>query len=318
MQLGQAQTLLPSHAAASASRRARAVRARWEQLPWTAQLGADALVLPEAHYLDLAPLGLSTSARAALNRLLGCFTCELFIHFEAYVIEYLERHPDGLPGLPPHTLARFVDEERVHSAMFARLLHSLDPARYPALASGADPRSVLRWLRWTGADARAVRLAPTGAFFLLAWLFEEITLFVPEVIQGAPNGVAPLAAAVMELHAREERAHVALDARVLARRPASRLRRWLDTAMALGLLVYVDRKVTRASRALVQEATRTLVLTPGQAKALLRRGPTASDRLGTESFAAQLAASPIASLPTLARVLRGALSRAVRRVPAAP
>src|SRR3712207_9093100 len=74
-------------------------------------------LLPYTTLFRSADLGLDEPRRVALNRLFACFSCELFIHFEAYVIRYLERYPSRLGFLPGPLVARFLAEERVHSDM---------------------------------------------------------------------------------------------------------------------------------------------------------------------------------------------------------
>jgi para-aminobenzoate N-oxygenase AurF len=280
----------------------RLARARWDRLDWASPISPSAFVMPEAHYVDVAGLGLSERQRVGLNRLFACFTCELFVHFEAYVIEYLGRPGRPVPALAPTLVERMVAEERVHSEMFCRLLHKLRPDLYPAGGG-------LRFFRWRGGDEAAVRLAPVGTFFLLAWLFEEITLFVPRALDESPGQCAPLVAAVMRLHAKEERPHVAIDARVMAhlagRRP--RLRAGVETALALPLLAYVDGKVRRAWRRLVALAGAELGLSAGQRAALRERRPSQSDRWGTQSFVERMAAVDLAG----AGLLRWALRRGV-------
>lgn len=281
------------------------VRDRWDRLDWAPAIPA-ALVLPERHYMDMAPLGLREWQRVRLNRLLACFTCELFIHFEGYVIAYLERWPARLPTLPRPLVTRFIAEERVHAEMFHRLLAKLRPDLYEA---GAGAR--LRFLRWSASDDLALRLSPPGTFFLLAWLFEEITLMMPEVLDMAPGECSPLVAEVMRLHAEEERPHVAIDERILNAliRGGPRWRVGVHTALALPLLAYVGGKVQRAWTALVRHAEVEVALTSAQRRRLHARGPSLSDRLGIESFARKLDGSELDAAPLLSWVLRRELRR---------
>lgn len=285
------------------ARIAAAVRARWDRLDWAAPMPA-ALVIPEVHYLDIGPLRLSHSQRVGLNRLLACFTCELFIHFEGYVIAYLERWPRRVASLPGPLVTRFIAEERVHAEMFCRLLQRLRPDLY----SGGP---ALRFLRWRPADDLALRLSPPGTFFLLAWLFEEITLVMPGILDAAPEQTWALLAEVMRMHADEERPHVAIDERMmngLIRRGP----RWLvraNTALALPLLAYVNGKVQHAWAALVARAGVELGLTQGQRRLLRARGPSLSDRLGIERFTAKVDDTDLAGAPLLCWALRRELRR---------
>lgn len=290
------------------------VRRRWDRLDWAAAIPPDALVMPEAHYMDVAALGLTEAQRVALNRLFACFTCELFVHFEAYVIRYLERVAASVQGVSRPGIERFIAEERVHSEAFRRLLHKLRPDLYADDASEGLP---LRFLRWSRGDDTALRLAPMGTFFLLAWLFEEITLFVPRALDGCPQQCVPLVSEVMRLHAREEQPHVAIDERVLVHltRSSRSFRSGLQTVLALPMLVYVDTKVRGAWRRLVAAAAQEIDLTPAQHARIRDRGPTQSDRWGLQSFLGKLGPSGIAGARLLCWVLRREL-REPRSAPA--
>lgn len=281
------------------------VRDRWDRLDWAAEIPAR-LVIPEIHYMDMAPLGLRDWQRVRLNRLLACFTCELFIHFEAYVIAYLERWPERVAPLPRPLIARFIAEERVHAEMFHRLLNKLRPDLYEA---GAGAR--LRFLRWSASDDLALRLAPPGTFFLLAWLFEEITLMMPGVLAMAPGECSALVVEVMRMHAEEERPHVAIDERIMHQRIRSdpRWRVGVHTALALPLLAYVGGKVQRAWAGLVTHADVEVALSLRQRRRLEARGPSLSDRLGIESFTRKLDRSDLGAAPLLAWALRRELRR---------
>lgn len=282
-----------------------AVRERWDRLDWAAPIPA-ALVIPEVHYMDMAPLGLTDPQRVRLNRLLACFTCELFIHFEGYVIAYLGRWPRRIAQLPPPLVTRFIAEEQVHAEMFHRLLHKLRPDLY---APGAD--APLRFLRWSPADDLALRLSPPGTFFLLAWLFEEITLMMPRILDATPAECSALLAAVMRLHADEERPHVAIDERVMST-IITRGPRWrvgANTALALPLLAYVGAKVQRAWSGFVARADGELALTARQRRLLRGRGPSLSDRLGIASFTDKMDRSALTGAPLLCWALRRELRR---------
>lgn len=280
------------------------VRRRWERLDWACEIPPAAWVIPEAHYMEMDGLGLSDRQRAVLNRLFACFTCELFIHFEGYVIRYLEAR--RVPFLSQAVVARFVAEERVHSDMFQRLLNKLRPDLYAVEGAFAP-----RFLRWSRGDDVALLLAPVGTFFLLAWLFEEITLFVPRALDAVPEQTAPLVAEVMRLHAREEQPHVAIDARVLSHleRERPRWRTRMETLMTLPMLVFVDGRVGDAWRRLVAFAGAELDLTETQRARIAGRGPSQSDRWGMESFAAKIGDTDLGGASTLRWVLRRELLR---------
>ena len=201
------------------------VRRRWDKLDWKSPLPSGKLVVTEAHYMNVDRLRLTESARQQLNRLFACFTCELFIHFERYVIEFLEQRGQEVTAIPQPAIDRFVAEEKVHSEAFYRLLCKLRPDLYSERHSATTG---LRFMHWNLKDELVVALSPVGSFFLLAWLFEEITLFVPIALDQHPEQCVPLLAEVMRLHAKEEQPHVALDTRVLLHK--SREQSWLLTS----------------------------------------------------------------------------------------
>ena len=279
------------------------VRRRWDRLDWLTPIPTDRLIITESHYMDVESLGLAPPERHQLNRLFACFTCELFIHFERYVIEYLERNGDAILAIPATAIRRFVAEEKAHSDAFLKLLCMLRPDLYSATATTT---TALRFLRWGFDDDLAVALAPVGSFFLLAWLFEEITLFVPVALDKEPAQCAPIIAEVMRLHAKEEQPHVAIDSRVLVHNNQidSPLKSAAITAVTLPLLAFVDLKARRAWQQVVALAESELRLTPLQKHRLLHRGPSQSDRMGMASFADKVDRSPIALGSLLAMILR--------------
>lgn len=248
------------------------VRRRWERLDWQTPIPTDRLIITESHYMDVESLGLPPPARQRLNRLFACFTCELFIHFERYLIEYLERNRRSITAISSASLDRFVAEEKAHSDAFLRLLCLLRPDLYSAKATTTTG---LRFLRWGLHDDLAVALSPVGSFFLLAWLFEEITLFVPVALDAQPAQCAPIIAEVMRLHAKEEQPHVAIDARVLHQRSETRSRTasMTETLMMLPLLGFVDARARSAWQKVVALADVECGLTAEQRHRLLHRGP---------------------------------------------
>ena len=279
------------------------VSRRWDKLDWRTPIPVDRLVITESHYMDVESLGFDPRGRNAINRLLACFTCELFIHFERYVIEFLEHRRQEIPFIPSAALERFIAEEKAHSDAFFRLLCKLRPDLY---SPKATTTTGLRFMRWTLGDDAAILLAPVASFFLLAWLFEEITLFVPVALDRQPEQCAPIVAEVMRLHAKEEQPHVAIDSRVL-HHMAKQQPRWktgADTLATLPLLVYSDLRTRTGWLRVVDLAEAEFGLTPLQRHRLLHRGPSQSDRMGMASFADKIDKTPIALGSFLAFLLR--------------
>lgn len=250
----------------------------WERIDYATPVPDDFLV-PEHHWPALEAAPLERPVRVRANHLALRFSCEMFVHFERYVIEYLERYRSRTgDALGENQLQRFIDEERLHVDAFHRLLRLLRPDLYP------DRR--LRFLSWSAWDRWMLRVSPEITFFTLAALFEEMTLFVPVVMdERAEHSFAPVHQ-VMNLHAREERGHVALDERVLEAARA-RTPRWLfalQVLWSLPLMLYVDRVLAAAWRRAMQRFAEEEGLTRAQAAALRARKPSRSDVMGIRSF----------------------------------
>jgi len=128
---------------------------RWAAIAWSQPVPADFLI-PEHHY-RLEGSGLGPAQRIRLNHLAVCFSCELFIHFERYLIAYLERH--GERAMARLARDRFAAEERAHIEAFYRLLRAIRPDLYPGRS--------LRFLGWGRRDDLLVLATPTVSFFLL-------------------------------------------------------------------------------------------------------------------------------------------------------
>jgi hypothetical protein len=270
-----------------------ALAGRWADIDWRAPVPADFLI-PEHHY-RLERSGLGPAQRVRLNHLAVCFSCELFIHFEQYLIAYLERH--GERAMSRRARDRFVAEERAHIEAFHRLLGAIRPDLYPGRS--------LRFLDWGRLDDLLVAATPTVSFFLLAALFEEITLFVPVVMEERLAQSFRPVLDVMRLHADEERSHVKLDQRVLAaerkRRPGWRIGG--EVLLVLPLLYYLDRAVRGGWRRAVDRFAAEESIGEAERQRLLARPGSRSDVLGMASFAGKLRASGLAGGALVARVI---------------
>lgn len=276
-------------------------RSPWEQIDYSVPAPED-FILPEHHWPSLAQLPLSPSQRVKVNHVATAFSCEMFVQCERYVIHYLEAHRRRIGGAAPEAaLDRFVAEERVHIDAFLRLLQCLAPHRY----RGPE----LRFMRWTILDRLVLFLAPSVSLFLIAALFEEMSLFVSDVMDEQPEQSFAPVHEVMRLHAREERGHIQLDHRALEELSGRTPRWWfaLHVWLSLPLMVYVDKVLGRAWRRAMGELAREEQLTPEQTKTLLARRPSKSDVLGIQSFIAKLQARPLPG----SKLLCAALSRAL-------
>jgi hypothetical protein len=248
----------------------------WAAVDWTGEVPQAELIAAD-HYAVDGLASLDPAVRIRFSHLATCHTCELFIHFERYLIAYVERHAHALPG-GARRWRWFIDEERRHAAAFGRLLTRIRPGLYPA----GEPR----FMRWTRTDDALVAATRPVPFFLLAALFEEITLWMPRLMAEAPVH-DPTLLEVMALHADEERRHIALDQWVLreARDHMSPWRLRVDVWSTLPLLLHCDRRARAGWRRMIDQLAAETGI---DADVFEARGASLSDRRGMASFAAQL------------------------------
>jgi hypothetical protein len=269
---------------------------RWQAIDCAGPVPAE-FIVPEHHYRLANVAGLSPEARIRLNHLAVCFTCELFIHFERYVIRYLEDYRHRVDGCPDRHLDRFVTEERVHTEAFYRLLEMIRPDLYPT--------RTLRFMQWSALDDWMLRVAPPVSFFVLASLFEEITLFVPDVMEERPDQSYAPVFEIMQLHAKEERGHIALDTRVLgfARKHQPAWKVGAQMMWSMPLLACADLITRRAWRSAAELFADEEGLSSDQLDALLSRPASKSDVLGISSFAGKMRASGLAGAGLVASII---------------
>ncbi len=283
--------------AAPASRRAAA----WEGIAYE-PTAADRFVAPEDHWPQFAIVPLTLAQRHGMNNLALRFSCEMVAHFERYVVDYLETRSARLRGaLPPRAVRRFADDERVHIEGFLRLLAALRPDAY------REPR--LRFFRWGWWDRLVVRLSPAVTFFVATDLLEEMFLHLHTVMEQQPDQTLPAARAVMALHARDERSHLAMDDLVIRER-GSRMWRWVFALQAIAsllILLVVDRKTQRAWKRAVRDHARELALTRAETRRLERKRLSVSDLMGLRAFIARRRERPFPG----SRLLCWALARAL-------
>jgi hypothetical protein len=273
----------------------------WDTLDY-APAPADGLVAPEAHWPFVAAVELTEAQRVAMNRLALRFSCEMVAHFERYVVEYLEQHRGRLHGALSERAARvFAEDERAHIGGFQRLLRALAPAEYPGDA--------LAFFRWTALDAAVVRLAPAVTFFVATELLEEMFQHLHHDLDEHPAESLPLARAVMALHAREEKSHLAMDDRVIRARRAA-LPAWrfaLEAIASLAIVAVVDRKTQRAWRRAVEDRAARLGLSDDQLRRLASKQLSRSDVRGMRAWIERRRREPFPG----SGLLRAALERAL-------
>ena len=254
--------------------------------------------VPEHHWPGFLGAGLSEPQRVRLNHLACTFMCEMFVHFERYILDYIEGSRPQLRTVVSDTaLDRFVAEEVDHTVAFFRLLELIAPDDYPTRK--------LRFLKWGFIDRLIMRFMPLPGFFFTAALFEEMTLYVPVVMAEKLDESFKPILDVMELHAKEERGHVGLDIKIL-RTYRDRRPRWLyalQILTSIPVIVHVDKAVARAWRRQAKAFGQTEGLTRAQIKQIANRGPSTSDVMGIHSFIAKLRKHPVPGSRLVCRLI---------------
>ena len=274
----------------------------WDDIDYSVPV-PDSFVLPETHWPGLRAADLTPRQRVAANQLAASFSCEMFIHCERYVITYMRDHrPRVRQVVTDGALDRFIAEEELHIAAFYRLLNRLRPDTYPSATS------VLLNFGWL--DRFVLKLAPAVSLFLIAALFEEMSLYVHQVMDEEPTQAYPPIRAVMAQHALDEQGHIKLDDHVLLKLTGL-FPRWLyalQVWLSLPLMLYVDGVLGRAWRKLFTDFAAKEQLPASAAKALRARRPSRSDVIGIERFVAKLKTAPLPG----SRLLCAALSLATK------
>jgi hypothetical protein len=135
-------------------------------------------------------------------------------------------------------------------------------------------------------DSLVVRLAPALTFFVATDLLEEMFYHVHTIMEEQPKQSFGPERQVMALHAREEKSHLSMDARVIRERlrTVSPLRFALESWASLLILWVVDYKVSRAWRRGLRLHRLSLGLSKKEAKAIQNKQLSRSDTLGSERF----------------------------------
>ena len=236
-------------------------------------------LVPHEHWPSLCVENLTTAQTTKLNHLACEFMCEMFVHFERYIIDYIEKYKSKFTHVVSEELLdRFVQEEVDHTEAFYRLLELLNPQHYPTRK--------LRFLSWGFWDEFVIRFTPVSTFFLVAALFEEMTLFVPDVMEeGEQEAFAPILD-VMRLHAKEEKSHIGIDRKIL-KAYRSKMPNWLfafQSFLSLPIMLYVDKSLARAWKRTAIAFGKREGLSKEQIKKISKRSASTSDILGIQSF----------------------------------
>lgn len=249
----------------------------WASINYGAAVPDDFLV-PEFHWPGLMNGSLTLEQRIRLNHFATYFMCEMFIHFERSIIDYMQLHRAViLNHLSEKQVNRFIDEELDHVHAFETLARMIRPDLY-----STEPRFLVPTLL----DSLVVKHTPLSPFLAMAALFEEMTLFVCTVMEEDPTQSWQPALDVMQLHAREERGHIGMDRIVIegsvARR--GRFRTRIEMAALLPLVAYSDARVARAWRKAAAFFAKEEALPKAQAAKIAQKGMSRSDILGMRSF----------------------------------
>lgn len=249
-------------------------RLSWDTIDYSTPL-PDAFLVPEHHWPRLQNASLPQAVRIRLNHFATYFMCEMFIHFERSIIHYIETHRDSLSLLTAAQIQRFIDEELAHVRAFEKLAAKIRPDLYQG-----KPRFLTR----TAFDAAIVRHTPLSTFFLMAALFEEMTLFVHTVMLENLHESWRPCLDVMHLHALEERGHIGMDRIVVEGSKRGAAIRLCESIILLPLVLYSDIRVARAWKKAARFFCEEEHLTPAQSRQIAMKGMSRSDLLGMASY----------------------------------
>lgn len=249
-------------------------RLSWETIDYSPPL-PDSFLVPEHHWPRFQHNSLSALQRVRLNHFATYFMCEMFIHFERSIIEYIEMHRGRLQPLSSAQIQRFIEEELAHVRAFETLALKIRPDLY---------RDGPRFLKRAAADSFIVKRTPVSTFFLMAALFEEMTLFVHTVMTENPGQSWKPCLDVMHLHALEERGHIGMDRLIIEGRRAGAVQKHLESMILLPLVLYSDMRVARAWKKAAAFFSKEEGLTQAQSRQIAQKGMSRSDMLGMASY----------------------------------
>ena len=107
----------------------------YSELEWTdidySQPLPDNYLVPPHHWPELEHNLLDEKHKIKLNHLLTYFTCEMFIHFERSIIQYMEFNQEKLLEHASKTqIEKFIEEEKEHIHAFEKLAELIRPDLY--------------------------------------------------------------------------------------------------------------------------------------------------------------------------------------------
>lgn len=261
-------------------------RLTWATIDYTPKL-PQTFVVPENHWPKIAGAALNSEQKLRLNHFAAYFMCEMFVHFELSIIHYFRQHAKLISRfLSERQMKRFVDEELDHVDAFEKLARRIRPD----LAENMP-----RFLVTNAGDNFVVKHTPLSAFFAMASLFEEMTIFVYDIMREHPEQSWQPIADVMRLHALEEKGHIGMD-RIVAdgvRAERSRFRIQIEMLTLLPLVAYCDRRIASSWKKASVFFAREENLSSSAAAAIRSKGLSQSDILGMRSFVRKVTAKPM-------------------------
>lgn len=268
----------------------------WDTIKYV-ENAPECFLIPEHHWPNFQKTSLSVKEKIRLNHFACFFMCEMFVHFERLIIEYIKIHENIISKyLNERQIRKFVDEELDHINAFQTLAKIIRPDLY-----SPDQRFLLP----TAGDRFVIRHSPPGVFFIMAALFEEMTVFVYEVMKEKLDESWKPVMDVMHLHALEERGHISMDRKIAdgIREEKGIVRAQMEMTMLLPLVAYSDRRVAGSWKKAAEFFADSEGFSLRKKKEILNKGLSRSDLLGMKSFADKISERPIAGTGTLRFVL---------------
>lgn len=271
---------------------------QWADIDYTKPI-PDFYLVPPHHWPELEENSLKEMHKIKLNHLLTYFTCEMFIHFERSIIQYMEFNQEKLlEHVSQSQIEKFIEEEKIHIHAFEKLAELIRPDLYK--------NNKPRFLFPSAVDRWIAKHPPVSVFFMMAFLFEEMTLFFSEVMEeNLEQSFLPVLQ-VMQLHRRDEKSHVGIDRKILnsiQKKASSWKIRW-EMITLLPLIAISDIQVSRAWKEAIAFFAKENQLSSQEIRELQKKGISKSDKLGMQSFISKLKSKPIPGTSLLKFVLQ--------------
>lgn len=259
----------------------------------------DSFLVPEHHWPKLQKSSLGKAERILLNHFLTYFMCEMFIHFEKLIIQYMEIHREQiLLHVTAKQIDRFIQEEKGHIQGFESLARKLRPDLFM--------KNQPMFLQVSPSDEKVILNTPIISFFMMAALFEEMTLFVPTVMEENLKEASAPVLELMQFHAKEEKSHIGIDRKIvtsLSLKQSKWKTHW-EMQSLLPLVVYSNTRVEKAWKQAAEFIAKELKLNKKQTQEISSKGLSKSDALGMRSYIQKNQEKPISGNGMLCFVLK--------------